>query len=118
MLFLEESANPKCLHDYIKASHECIKHHHKIASNEYATCISIKTFELEACSLQELLDDEDFHQYDVDVTAWLKLKEVQNTQAKLQALIDATEETTVRTAAIHNNPKMKEDYSPGLYKTW
>jgi len=114
----EEANDPQCLQTYIKASHACLKHHPDLESKEYAECISVKTFELESCSLQELLDNEDFHKFDVDTTAWLSYEDIQNTQSKLQSLIDATEETTVRTAKIHNDASKPMDYSPLLYETW
>ena len=89
-----------------------------LTSDKYKNCINYKTFELEACSLQELLDNEDFHQFHVDETAWMPLLKVETTQAKLQSLIDATDETKHRTKLVHTDKKRPADYSPQLYTTW
>lgn len=82
MLFLE-ATDPQCLQTYIKGSHECLTRHKDLTSDKYKICVNVKTFELEACSLQELLDHEDFHKFDVDVTAWLSLKDIEDTESKL-----------------------------------
>lgn len=90
MQFLENSSHGvNCVSDYTAATHVCMNQNENDKA-KYKVCLTDATMDLEACSLEDLiLDDNKFKKYDVDSTAYMNLKQVLETQREMEALLKA-----------------------------
>lgn len=90
MQFLENTSHGvTCVSEYTAATHVCMNQNPD-DKNKYKACLTDATMDLEACSLEDLiLDDNKFKKYDVDTTAYLNLKQVLETQREMEALLKA-----------------------------
>ena len=83
-----ESLN--CLSAYSKQTHGCMKTLKGKKPKEYKTCLLDASHDLEACSLEELIVDQDnLHNYDVDHTAYLPAKTIAHAVKEIDAMLKA-----------------------------
>lgn len=88
-----------------------MKDHMNVRSMDYGKCVDAVTVDLEACSLQELIDHEKFVKFHVDTTAWMKIDKVRSTQGELESLVKAAKNTRAKVYKAHH------EYS-AMARTW
>lgn len=94
MQFLAKNSHGvNCLSEYTSDTHKCMNTHGK-DKTKYRSCLADATMDLEACSLEDLiLDENKFKKYDVDTTAYMNLEQVMATQKEMDAMIAAVDWT-------------------------
>merc|ERR1711988_389956 len=108
MLFLQ-GKDRKCLQKYVAGTHTC---HTTFKagprSKGYRNCLDYVTTNLEACSLMELIEADDFKRFHIDRTAWMTLKRIRNARSECSSLIKASTHTLRKITALDRKTEMKK----------